>query len=239
MWQTCSSCFKKHKMNTVDINTYEEIIEYILKNMQDDLGYVNPLNIDWKKFVLLSNTVHDSFIIPSTTITPIMRRFLFALGEFFNPKNIAGAGTYVGYGIIWLLGLPKDSRRKLKNLTCWDVDAEANLIAEKNLFLHNGITKKIITENAISGLLSQYAKLDLLYIDIDSPDHGKRNYIDVLKAAIPNLNQGSIIMAHDPCVKKFDNDFKLYHSFIESSGLFSNHWIFPIDYCGVSITIKK
>src|SRR5260370_23434 len=77
--------------------TYEEIVDSVVAMLQR--AGVLPgdcVRTPWDSFLRLSNLIHETYKVPSTTFTPIMRRLLFALGLAARPLNVVGVGTYVG-----------------------------------------------------------------------------------------------------------------------------------------------
>ncbi|MFD0388630.1 hypothetical protein ACFQ4K_13800 [Tistrella bauzanensis] len=47
--------------------------------------------------------VEQRFQVPETTISPVMRRFLWQLARISRPTRIYGAGTYAGFGFAFLV----------------------------------------------------------------------------------------------------------------------------------------
>ncbi|CAN0525286.1 unnamed protein product, partial [Scytosiphon promiscuus] len=95
---------------------------------------------------------------------------------------------------------------------------------------------KLVNEDALKYLKNRNERIDFLYLDVDSPSSRKAIYKKLLEIALPNMNSGGLIVAHDPCVELFVDDFKSYHTYIEKSPQLTNPVILPIDSCGLSIT---
>ena len=198
--------------------------------------------VDWERFAALSAKVHAHFVIPSTTFTPMMRRLLYCIAESIGAREIVGAGTYVGYTFAWLLrdadhasiaGAPFRAQGI-------DVNAEANAIARRNLAaLRHGDQVVITDGDAIEVVAMSDDPIDLLYIDIDSPDAGKSGYTEILKAALPRLRPRALVLAHDACVARFRADFERFESFIRSEGRLTGPWVLPVDACGLAVAAVR
>ena len=61
----------------------------------------------------------------------------------------------------------------------------------------------------------------------------------MLEAAIPRLRPGALILAHDPCVPVFQQDFADYDRFVTGSGLFWGPWVLRVDSCGLSVAVVR
>jgi predicted O-methyltransferase YrrM len=223
--------------------TYEDVAERIvafLRNKQVPLRETRA--IPWDAFVRLSELIHETYEVPATTFTPMMQRLLFAIGFAHNPSNVVGVGTYVGYTFSWLLRNRNDSEtapffQKAKGI---DVDLQANKLARHNCaILGHGDRLTFADANGIVAITDSQEPIDLLYIDLDDPITGKAGYQLVLKAALPYLDSGALIIAHDPCVAKFSGDFASYHHFVQECERLDGPWILPIDACGLSIAVVR
>jgi len=221
--------------------TYEGIVEELIAMLQR-AGVVLDLSasMPWDAFLRLSDLVHKTYEVPSTTLTPIMRRLLFALSLAARPSNVVGIGTYVGYAFTWLLRHREDPEASpfVETATGIDVDARVNTIARRNCaVLAHGDRLRFVDSDAVVAIERSDMAIDLLYLDLDDRVLGKSGYRRVLEVAHPHLTAHAIILAHDPCVKKFEQDFETYHSYVRDSGLFSGPWILPVDSCGLSVTV--
>lgn len=194
----------------------------------------------WDDFVLLSELIHGSFVVPATSITPMMRRLLFAIGLAARPRTIVGVGTYVGYPFAWLIGrgVERAPLAHVGDATGIDVDAEATAIARRNCaVLGHGSRLRFLTSDGAEALRRESAPIDLLFVDLDDPVDGKLGYAEVVEAALPRLRSGSLVLAHDPCVPRFASDFEAYHRFIRESHRFAGAWVLPVDPCGLAVAV--
>lgn len=222
------------------INTYEEIIEGVLRKLHLVDSCINMGNIDWDSFIHYSERIHERFIIPGTTISPVMRRFLFMISSCKRPVTIVAAGAYVGYALSWLIGgACSGAMRKDMCVTAIDTDEEALSICRENLSCLPGHNTIYVREKAEEYVYQARNTIDLLFIDIDNVRSGKSGYIDVLNNFYPALSDSGYILAHDSNEKKFAVDFKLYHKSVFNKELFSYTAILPLDSCGITLSIKK
>jgi predicted O-methyltransferase YrrM len=195
---------------------------------------------DWIAFEAQSNLVSSHFKVPHTTCTTVMSKLLFGLGSAVNPHVAVGVGTFVGYCFAWLLGV-SGPRKNLQEVHLIERDDKSNRMARDNLkSLGYGSKLWFHTGEGENFSLSQVSRrgIDLLFIDIDHPESGKALYTDILDRFTPSLNPGSIVIAHDPCVPKFQSDFRRFHDYVRHSGYYAGPWIIPIDANGISILFK-
>jgi predicted O-methyltransferase YrrM len=196
----------------------------------------------WDSFLRLSDLVHDTYEVPSTTFTPVMRRLLFAVGFAARPGHVVGVGTYVGYTFSWLLRDRSDpgSGPFWETAVGIDTDAAANNLARRNCAaLGHGDRLAFLDADGAAAVAASAGPIDLLYLDVDDPRAGKAAYRDVLAAAVPRLRPGCLVLAHDPCVPAFAPAFAGYHAFVRESGRFGDLWVLPVDVCGLSVTVAK
>jgi predicted O-methyltransferase YrrM len=215
----------------------EALIESLVRHLSQYLPVSGA--IQWEDYNRLRSIIESHYLVPMTACTPIMARFLFAIGEALRPQRIVGLGTYVGYCASWLIGLPRaDKRLALAELV--DINREANEIARANCahLGHRG-RLRVIDSSAEAFIDSIVEPVDALFIDVDDPIHGKHTYTDLLERIAPKLAPEALILAHDPLVPRFKENFKRFHSYVETSGLYSGPWILPIDTYGLSIAVRR
>lgn len=221
--------------------THEDVIDGIIVLLQEAGACPgNSRPVDWDVFLRLSELVHRTYEVPSTTFTPLMRRLLFALGAVTTPDYVVGVGTYVGYTFSWLLRDRSDREGGpfVKRAVGIDINKEANAVARQNCSaLGHRDRLSFVGSDGASALNRFNGSVDLLYIDLDNEIKGKSEYRNVLEAAMPHLRPHAMILAHDPCVEAFSEDFERYHNFIRESGKFHGAWVFPVDACGLSVAV--
>lgn len=195
--------------------------------------------INWDTFIALSDHIHSEFTVPATSITPIMRRFLFGIANCAQPEIIAGIGTYHGYAISWLLGC-QHPKSQFKSAYLFDPDTSAMEMCKTNIQTmgFNDEMIQYIPKQVQESIGCINKPIDILYIDLDNPINGKHEYTDVLQLILPLLRPGALILAHDALVTKFKKDFERYHTFLESSNQISCHRTLKIDEYGISIAMK-
>jgi predicted O-methyltransferase YrrM len=219
-------------------STYEEIIDRVVGVLLSRGALRAGPPTPWDSFLRLSDLVHERFEIPSTTITPILRRLLFALGFAARARSVVGVGTFVGYAFAWLLRDRSDPRSApfLDAALGLDANPSWTRTAETNCrLLGHGARLRFAAADGTVAAAYPSAPIDLLYLDLDDPCERKAGYARALEAASPRLAQGALILAHDPCVPMFEQDFAIYHELLSSSGRFLGPWVLPVDECGLSV----
>lgn len=223
--------------------TYEGIVDSIVEMLRAS-GALPASTADptpWEAFQRLSKVVHESYRVPATTITPIMRRLLFGLGWAALPRHLVGVGTYVGYAFTWLLRQRQDPEAPglFDAAAGIDIDREANASARENArALEHGERLAFLDMDGADGLAAWEHPIDLLYLDVDDPVTGKQDYRRLLEAAAARLAPGALVLAHDPCVEAFQPEFERYHEYLRQSEDFLGPWVLPIDACGLSVAAR-
>lgn len=225
-----------------DPPTFEDVVEHILRLLARTGVLSRVCEVPWDAFYRLSGLVHDAYVVPSTTMTPMMRRVLFAIGWAAAPANVVGAGTFVGYGFSWLLRNRADpAAAPFCARACGiDVDRRATGLARRNCRrLNHGRRLRFVCGDARE-VMSRWADpIDLLYLDLDDPESRKRSYVDVLAAAAGHLRRNAVVLAHDASVQMFRRDFDAYHAYIRHNPRLAGPWILNVDPCGLSIAVVE
>ncbi|HKR11331.1 MAG TPA: class I SAM-dependent methyltransferase [Pyrinomonadaceae bacterium] len=223
--------------------TYEDIIDGLLdlfRRTDSMPAAVSPT--PWDSFLRLSTLIHKTYEVPSTTFTPVMRRLLFALSYASQARNIVGVGTYVGYTFSWLLRDRTDPETApyCEMAVGIDIDSNANELARRNCDrLGHGRRLTFIDGDGEVAIANSDWTIDLLYLDLDDPATGKSGYKRVLETALDHLRPGALVLAHDPCVPAFRQDFDSYNDFVNGCEMFSRSWILPIDACGLAVAVVR
>ena len=204
------------------------------------LPNVSQGEVEWQQYEHLRKIIAGSFVVPGTNCSPLMSKLLFALGQKKNPGMFVGVGSFFGYCVSWLMGLASSRQMSIGLLV--DPDPVANFHAGRNL-ANLGYVDSIDVVTARGEELLKHrnfaTQIDLLYLDLDDPVHGKRGYADVLNTLFPVLALDAIVIAHDPCVPRFSADFSRYHETIRAHPKLMGPWVIPIDDCGISIAVKQ
>ncbi len=168
-------------------------------------------------FAEYRNMVSESFAhLPDrfTSIFPEETQVAYKLSRMIGPRTILVAGAYYMYLAVWLVpGLAPGGR-----MTCIDPDPTVCELARKNTESLGFSDKvEIICDDAVAVLTRSSAPLDLLVIDAygsrEHPEpryHGKAIYGPIVKAALPRMVSGSVILAHNADRDSADLDEFLY-----------------------------
>ena len=223
--------------------TYEDIIDDLLDLFRQTDSIPTAVSpTPWDSFLRLSELIHNTYEVPSTTFTPVMRRLLFALGYASRARNIVGVGTYVGYTFSWLLRDRTDPETApyCEMAVGIDIDSSANALARRNCDrLGHGQRLTFIDSDGEVAIANSDWTIDLLYLDIDDAVTGKSGYKRILEVALDHLLPGAIVLAHDPCVPAFREDFDSYNAFVNACEMFSHSWILPVDACGLAVAVVR
>jgi predicted O-methyltransferase YrrM len=192
---------------------------------------------DWIAFAQAQRRI-ESFEVPWTTITPLMRRFFYALSAAAQPERMIGAGTYAGFAFAWLVmgHAQGGSLPRFVEAVGLDIEAEATALARRNAAaLDLGARLRFEQAEAATWLRTCSTPISLLYIDIDAPGSRKSGYVEVLRAARRKLIPGALVVAHDACVPLFASDFDRFHEAIKDDSGLVGPQVLQLDECGVSV----
>ncbi|WP_372017772.1 class I SAM-dependent methyltransferase [Tistrella mobilis] len=179
--------------------------------------------------------VETGFVVPATTISGLMRRFLFHVAAQSGAAAIYGAGTHVGFAFAFL-ALGRAQRPGRFQASAIDIDPAATRIAADNArLLPPDLPLVCRTADAVADLAADTAPIGLLFIDVDDPETRKGLYPAVLAAARPRLQPGALILAHDPLVPQFAQDFAAYHGQLRGDAGILGPVVLPLDECGLSV----
>lgn len=230
---------KTPKLTTVILDT---LALRVLGNLTNrNLLPDNSKNFNWEQFHILRSEAKKKFVVPETSITPLMSRVLFGITAYYRPTRILAIGTYAGNSLLFLLGpYLLSNSRKLKYAYGIDINQEATRMAKSNFkALGESFKKiKILTEDGLTFPKKLRKKFDLVYIDVDDQILRKKIYIKILKNVYPFIKKGGIVLAHDICVPKFKEDLSSYLNYTRDKRLFKDTQSLEIDYCGLEISRK-
>jgi len=190
-------------------------------------------------FRVAQQRIEPNFTVPQTTISPVMRRFLFQIGYAAGPGHIYAAGSYVGFAFAWLVAgrAAVDAAFTARGV---DIDQEATAIAARNLqHLDGSANIGVSVADALQDLQAPGPAIDLLFIDVDCPDRRKAAYAELAAIAAPRLSAGALVLAHDPLVPAFAEDFRRYFDWLDQSPAFGPTCTLPLDTCGISVTVTR
>ncbi|CAM3867308.1 class I SAM-dependent methyltransferase [Mesobacillus thioparans] len=219
------------------VSSYNELDIAVSKIIEKFSLNQHEASYDPEKFYQYLSVLEKDFFVPKTSITKIVSRLLFAIGST-SPKVMVGAGIYTGHAMAWIAGdqyFKKDSARSIIGL---DIDKEAIEKAQENFNKIGTLNVACLNEDAISWIKNYQGEIDLLYIDIDTLEDGKKCYIDVLKAAYPKLKSNALVIAHDINEEKFKNDLVPYIDFTSNKNFFRKNYNLNVDQYGLSVAQK-
>ncbi|WP_322922503.1 O-methyltransferase [Paenibacillus campi] len=184
---------------------------------------------EFKRFV--ASKVHVS----STTISKVMERLLFSISSTQTIQHIVVLGSYCGYAMLWMAaGLQSKPDAVIDG---FDINEQACELARLNMERSRLQQAHIFNKDAYTATENyEDGSIDLLFIDVEH--HGKSDYAPLLQQWLPKLSKGAIVLAHDPLIAKFQQDFAAYHQVVTNKALFTKTLTLPIDECGVEISIR-
>lgn len=199
-----------------------------------------PKDFSWDSFYNLREKARKTFLIPETSITPLMARILFGIATFVKPSRILGIGTYAGNSLLWLVGPFVQSEKYFLDYAYGiDIDAEATRLAKKN-FSSLGENSRIRFISADGHAICQRLKnkFDLVFMDADDSRLRKKVYLSILRNIYTNIHSGGLLLAHDICVPKFKEDLRYFLNEVNNTKLFIKTQSLEIDYCGLEVSKK-
>lgn len=207
---------------------------------------------DTDGFHRLRQRVRGAFQVPQTSVTPVMARLLFALGDVLLPRRLLVIGSYCGNTLVWLAGrrilqLPRtdqaageevDGAPDAAYLVGCDVDADACETARANFTrIGAGDAVQILPRDGHRVLSESTEAWDLVLLDADDPVRRKAVYDTLLEVALPWLNPGSTVLAHDTALPLFADDLRSYRERIADRSRFAATADLAVDECGLSFSV--
>lgn len=195
---------------------------------------------DWERFRSLRARVRATFVVPETSITPLMARVLYGIAHLAQPRRILGIGTSCGNALVWLAGPgfgPGGSYRGMRAVGM-DTDATSTEVARTNfsrLGMDPGLELACMDGHLAADLAAGEA-FDLLLLDADDPVRRKDVYLSLLDALYPCLAPGAIVVAHDICVPRFAEQLGRYLQAVADRDRFAGSLSLPVDACGLALS---
>lgn len=194
---------------------------------------------DWARFHEFRAELYRTFVVPTTTLTPLAARVLYGLSAMHRPTSVAVLGCYAGNLMAWVAGpvLGPGADGTGRSALGLDVDAQAVALAESNL-THAGFGAgaRVVAGDAFDAdTHAAGTAWDLLLIDIDVPGARKSGYPRVLERWLPHLAPGAMVVAHDICHPVFRWDLDRYPDFVRDRGAAATLTL-PVDECGLEVS---
>ncbi|MBB3602762.1 putative O-methyltransferase YrrM [Mycolicibacterium sp. BK556] len=213
------------------LESVEEAIGAVLSSLRANGFEFLEGEINWREYQTTSYAIHHGFDVPATSITPQMRRALFAIGNLWPDPSILGLGTHAGYAVAWLWAGAR-ARHGHARLCGYDTDRGAVSLATKNFRQVFGVensTRFVLHDACVPSVIEP---VGVVYLDIESPEGRKWGYMKALDAQLTSLTRPGLLVAHDPLVPKFAEEMASFKRHAVTSG-FCEPVILPIDSCGV------
>lgn len=192
-------------------------------------------------FRLLADRVHAAFSVPHTTMTPLARRVLYGISAAQQPRVMVVLGTFVGYAAVWLFGpaLPPNARFDAGRMIGCDIFEPALTQAKDNFeeLCPGDSPVELLLEDAHEFLDRMSEPIDLLYLDVDSQERGKRDYHDLLRRSEERLNKNALVLAHDVTHPFYVEDVADYQQAVKDKSRFRRTATLHIDPCGLEVTM--
>ena len=148
------------------------------------------------------------------------------MGIFCGVTYISNAGAGLGPGACYTAN----------RLVGIEIDPESAHLAQKNVASLDSEQKgEIISADGLQWLEEFNMHIDLLYIDATAPGpEGKALYLNLLKKAVPKLEPGSLVLAHNSVNDA--NTLSEYLNFVRDKSNFSESMNIIIDPMGLEIS---
>lgn len=193
---------------------------------------------DADAFHALRDRVRASFSVPQTSVTPVMSRLLFAIGDASAARRILVVGSYHGNTLVWLAGRALlDGVSGDSALVGADVDTGACAGAAENFRRLGGRAPVTIEPRDGAEVLAAGGAWDLLLLDADCPRTRKAVYLPLLRAAQPRLRPGALVLAHDTALPVFAEQLRPYREAVADRTAFAGSVHLPVDACGLELSV--
>ncbi|WP_017615443.1 O-methyltransferase [Nocardiopsis salina] len=185
-------------------------------------------------FHTLRSRVWDAFHVPQTSISPVMARLMFAIGDCTRARRVLVVGSYYGNTLVWLAGraLLEGGADRLVGA---DVDPDACAGAEQN-FARLGGRAPVCIESCDGRDVLPSDEWDLLLLDADCPHTRKAIYLPLLHAALPHMAPAATVLAHDTALPAFAEQLAGYKHAVGDRDVFAGSAHLAVDPCGLELS---
>lgn len=202
-------------------------------------GLLPPRELpDWAAFRDFRARVRREFVVPETSVTPLMARLLYGVAYLARPARMLVVGGYYGNTLVWLTGpgFGPDPAYRGEGALSVDIDATAVAGAKAN-FARLGADGRVEC-TVLDGHRTDPAAgpFDLVLLDADDPVQRKGVYLTLLDALYPLVAAGGLILAHDICVPVFATQLAPYRRAVRAPDRFAGSLSLEIDPCGLELS---
>jgi len=204
-------------------------------------GIIGHTGYDHDKFLAHRKAVRENFDIPWTAISPRMQRLLYAINAIHRPAVMVAVGIFCGNTFISNAGAAAGPGRcyEAERLVGIEIKPEEAARAHRNVQAIDPEGRaEIVTADGILWLKEYDGTIDLLYLDADGPKgKGKSIYLDLLQAALPSLNPGGLVIAHNSINSAAD--LAGYLAFVRDGEEFCACMNMYVDDQGIEVSRRK
>lgn len=193
---------------------------------------------DWDRYKVFRQRVRGSFIVPETSITPLMARVLYGIAAVARPARILCIGSYMGNGLAWMAGPGFGPDLIYRGALALGVDTDC---AAVGLAMENftraemgGQVECCCMDGLDVPVLRQ--TFDMVLLDADDQNSRKDIYYPLLEAVYPLVDAGGLILAHDIAVPKFREQLQRYRELVRDPVRFAGSSSLEIDECGIEVS---
>lgn len=189
----------------------------------------------------LRQEVKKKFILPGTSVSPVMERLLYMLSSVKRPRRMIGIGTYCGNALVWIAGSSCGPGKVYDSRKVYgiDIDVEATESAKRNFSrIKNTGHIELLAEDGLKSVDRLEGPFDCVYLDADSKSLGKGLYLELLKKVYDKIEVGGWVLAHDIVVPPFAEQLEAYLAYVRDKKNFSESILFDVDAYGLELSIK-
>jgi predicted O-methyltransferase YrrM len=218
----------------------DELATRILRGgIQQGLLPDRPLP-DWDRYKIYRQRIRSSFIVPETSVTPLMARILYGLAMVARPERVLCIGSYLGNALAWMAGPGFGPDPVYPGALALGVDTDRAAVSQATRnFARAGMADRVECR-CMDGLdlprLGQ--RFDLVLLDADDRDSRKAIYYPLLDAVYPLVDDYGLILAHDITVPRFRAQLARYRELTRDQARFAVTSSLEIDDCGLEVSRK-
>ena len=195
---------------------------------------------DWDRYKAFRQRIRSSFIVPETSVTPLMARVLYGLAALARPERVLCVGCYAGNALAWMAGAGFGPDPVYRGALALGVDIDRGAVeAATANFARAGMADRVECR-CMDGLdiPRQGQKFDLVLLDADDGESRKAIYYPLLDAIYPLVDDGGLILAHDIAVPRFREQLGRYRELVRDPARFAVTASLEIDDCGLEVSRK-